>query len=346
MSIGPDARRALALHCMSDASPIGRACSFWRRVLRGPSPSARLLLYEELAPTMAAGIGIREGLRLTADRNRGAGRRAVELLESGLNLDVALSATMRAHPDVFSPIEAALVATGERTGRLDAAFRSAAAQIERERAMRNRLLQAFLYPLFLVHALVLMVGVLRMTAGNGSFVAFVLTAFAVLWLAILGSATLLAAFSGEPAFARAIGRVPVIGTAVRRAALARFARSFAALHGAGVGYEDCLRTSAAASGNALLGAQCEEAALAVRRGEPLSAALARVPFLPGEDRGLLVSGEQSGALEESARRLADLEDERFDVATKRAIALLPPILVILVGAAVFWFAYGALVPRF
>src|SRR6185369_14642803 len=124
-----------------------RVRSFWRRVLHGPSDGARIQIYEELAPTLTAGIGLREALRSTADRNSGAKRRAVLLLADGVDNNVALSAVMRANPETFTAIEAALVETGERTGRMDTAFRAASAQLERAKAVRARMWQSVSYPL-------------------------------------------------------------------------------------------------------------------------------------------------------------------------------------------------------
>ena len=321
-----------------DRGAMTRVRTFWRRALLGPSPGARIEIYEELAPTLGAGIGLREALRTTAERHGGIKRRTVELLADGVDRDVALSETMRANPDSFTPIEAALLATGERTGRLDVAFRGAAAQLERTRGVRNRLLQAVAYPLLLVHCFILMCSVVHMF-GGGSFLLVFVPSLVGFWGTIFVIASLHAANADRPGYARFVHRIPIVGRVVRAGALARFARSLAALHGGGVPYDESLRAAADAAGNAQLRADAALAIHALSQGAPLPVALAQMSSLPSDDRGLLVAGEQSGELEAAAVRVANLEDERFDVVVKRMASVLPGILVAVMGMLVAAYAF-------
>ena len=313
-----------------------RIRAFWRRVLTGPTLGARIEAYEEIAPGLGAGIGIREVLRTAAERHRGAKRRSIEILADGVAADRPLAATMLAHPECYSAIEAALVATGERTGRLDAAFRSAAAQLERERDTRNRLVQACAYPFVLIHCLILIpaLGLIAASRGVLAYLAFVVPALLLLWGSLFAVASVFAAFSHRVGFARFVDRLPIIGKVVKAAALARFARSLAALHGAGITYDESLRASAEASGHALIRADADVAIYAIRRGATFPVALDEMTSLPSDDRSLLVAGERSGELESAARRVAEMEDQRFEVVTKRAIAVLPSVLIGIVGVAV------------
>src|SRR5262245_22548887 len=224
-------------------TPMSRVRAFWRRTLRGPGTGARLEVYEELAPTLAAGIGVREALHMSADRHRGAKRRMLDLLADGLERNVPLSETMRTNPEVFTPIEAALVATGERSGRIDAAFADAAVQLERTRKVRNRIIQAIAYPVLLVHCFILMCSLVRMF-GGGSFLAIALPSLLAFWGGLFVLASVHAACAGRAGYARFVVALPVIGRVVRAGALARFFRSFAVLHGAGVAYEECLLVGA------------------------------------------------------------------------------------------------------
>lgn len=318
-------------------TPLSRVRAFWRRTLRGPGVGARIEIYEELAPTVGAGIGIREALAASAGRHGGAKHRALTLLLDGLGRDVPLSETMRRSPDAFSGLEAALVATGERTGRLDAAFRAAAAQLERTRSVRNRIVQAVSYPMLLVHCFILMVSIVGAANGH-SFVKTALPSFAAFWGGLFLLTSIHVALALEATYANVLAAVPIVGRVVRAGALGRFLRSFAALHGAGIAYEDCLRLSAAASNDGAVLADANAAARSLAGGAPLSEALGRMSTIPVDDRGLLIAGEQSGDLEAAANRAAGLEEDRFDVVLKRATALLPGCLVMLIGIAVGWYA--------
>src|SRR6185369_15752041 len=152
--------------------------------------------------------------------------------------------------------------------------------------------------------------------------------FALLWGGILVAASVHAALSGSRSYARFLQAVPVVGSTVRTGSLARFARAFSSLHGAGVPYDEALRIAAEASGNAVIRTDAAVAVHALARGATLPEALTTMSFLPSDDRGLLIAGEQSGELESAAERVATLEDQRFDVVMKRATALLPGFLVL------------------
>ena len=329
---------------MTDEPPGGalrRVRTFWGRILSGPPAAARIEIYEELAPSLAAGIGVREALDLAAGRHAGKKRRAVDLLADGVARDVPMSETMRGHPEAFSVLEAAILSSGERTGRLDVAFRTAAAQLDRQRATQNRLIQACTYPFVLLHCLILIpsLGLILPQHGLLGWLAFVIPALATLWLVLLGGISFVAAYSDRPAFARFAARIPIVGRAVTSSAIARFARSLGALHGAGVTYDESLRIAAETSGNALLMEESRAAVLVLRTGGTFPDALGRLRTIPHEDQGLLLAGEQSGELEASAKRVAELEEERFEVVTKRAIAVLPTVLVGIVGLAVAVIAF-------
>ncbi len=315
---------------------------FWRRVLRSPSPRARIEVYGELAPLVAAGIGVRDAVRREAERHSGAKRRLLAALDDGLARDVPPSETMRAHPEVFSALEAAIVATGERTGRLDVAFREAARQIERAKATRDRTIQACIYPLFVLHFLIagMTLGTIAASRGMGAYFAFVVPTLALLWGAILGAVSVHAGLAPRPGYERFLRALPVVGRIRRASGLARFARAFSALHGAGVPYDACLRTAADASGDAALREETYRVAPDVARGDPLPSILSRIASLPPDTVTFLAAGEHAGDLEMSLARVADMEDERAEVAVRRLLSVLPGILIAIVGLIVAWVVIG------
>ncbi len=335
--------RASNLVTMNDgATPRTLVRTFWRRTLFGPSIGARIRIYEELAPSLAAGIGLKEALHSAADRSAGSRGRALRLLADGLDRDVPLAVTMRANPDVFTPIEAALVATGDRTGRMDVAFRAASTQLERALAVRDRVRHAVAYPLLLVHCFILMASFVRMCFGH-SFLLMAVPSFVVLWSAILFGVSLHVAKAGDAGYARLVRRLPLFGPVVRIGSLSRFTRVFGALYGAGVTYAEALPLAGEASGDAAVASEVGLAADALTRGATFAEAISLVASIPTDEMGLFLAGEKAGDLENAALRVSVLEEARFDVAVNRMSAMLRNGLVLLMGLAVglyaMWF-YG------
>jgi type II secretory pathway component PulF len=199
---------------------------------------------------------------------------------------------------------------------------------------------------FVLHFLFAVMAFVRWTGGNGGFLLAFVPPFLLLWTAIFLAVSLHAGLRGGRGYARFLESIPALGRALRAASLARFARAFQTLHGAGVSYDETLRVAAEASGHAAIAADSEEARTALLRGEPFPSALERMRSIPSDDRGLLVAGEQSGDLEAAAGRVAQMEEDRFEVAAKRAFSLLPGVLMILVGAAVAWFVFSFYLSRY
>ncbi len=326
----------------TDREPRKRAAAFWRRVLSGATPRARLDLYTEIASMTAAGIAVRQALRFIAERQHGARRRLAQALSEPAERGESLSSGLRAHPELFPPIETELVAAGERTGRVDAAFRATAAQVERTLALRNRVISAALYPLFLVHfgIVVLSIPLVGMQRGLGAWLLFVVPVLLLLWGALGAAVTAHVAFAESPRYGRALFAVPVLGRALRAAALSRFLRALSALHGAGVQFDEALLAAGAAAGNGVLREEARAAARLTASGESLTVALAGVATLPRESLAQVAGAEQSGDLESALLRVADLEQERADASATRATALLPGCLVALVALGVAWVAYA------
>jgi len=98
---------------------------------------------------------------------------------------------------------------------------------------------------------------------------------------------------------------PLRGTLTRRAGLARFYRVLELCVRAGVDFPVALETAAEATGNRVMIGQLMEAAVRVRRGQPLYDALVACRFMTRETLGLLSSAEAAGSFDETLPRMVD-----------------------------------------
>lgn len=327
---------------------VPRVTAYWRRVFSGPGPARRQALYEELASMVRAGIGLREALGSLLDHVGNRDAAFLSPLARTVDRGEPLAPAMRADPDMYTALEASLVASGERSGHLDDALRSLAQQMERRVRLRNSVIGASLYPAIVVHVGILLptypIIVLVMKAGAGTYWAFVLLSLTLFWGSLIGGLSYHGAQSGTAAYGRRLARLPVIGAAAKSAALARFCRAFGALHGSGCGMDVALEESGRASGNGWLRDQFLAAVGAVRTGGSLSEALAPIDGLPREMLAAIETGEKTGSLSETMARLAKLNEERLETSMERVARLLPAILILIVAipVAIFvmWFALG------
>jgi len=128
--------------------------------------------------------------------------------------------------------------------------------------------------------------------------------------------------------------IPVIGPLIRKMTAARFARSFAALYGAGVPIASALGMSGEASGNHLLEQRSRVMVPALERGVPLSRAMDASGFFPPMFIGMISTGESTGNLDQMLDKAADFYEEEARHATTQLVVILGVVLLIVAAILV------------
>jgi type II secretory pathway component PulF len=309
-----------------------------------------------LAALLEAGLPLEQALEVAA---KGAARADVSAGLEDLRRTVRgggrIAEGVRAHPALFPPVAAGLLAAGERGGQLADAARRLADGLEREGALRASVVAAVTYP-----ALLALVG----TGATGILLGFVLPKFVGL-LAEAGarlplSTSILLAFSKlvtsygwvtaallvtgavllwrrrrSPAGRERIDawllRVPMVGGLRARYASAQVARTLATLLAGGVPLLTALEVAVQSVTDAAVSADLNAAHAAVRRGDALSGALSRGRGFPHVLVRLVEVGERTGELDAMLLRAAALMEAELERRLGRAVALLEPLLVLFFG---------------
>ncbi len=333
-------------------------------------PATELILFcRQLSTLLKAGVPLLRALDGLAESatHRGFARvlRAVqETLASGRELSFA----MQAHPKVFSEFMISSVRVGEVTGRLPEAFAGLYKQLSFEKENREAVTTALRYPMT-----VLVVAAAALTAVN----IFVIPAFAKAYAglkaqlplltrmlitmsdffvlywplllagvigSIVGLRLWIATTNGRRVWDGFLLRIPIIGTLLHKAAIARFTKSFAIALDAGVPIIDALAAAVATTGNVVIAARIAGLRDGMERGETLSrAARATGAFTPIVLQMIAV-GEETGALGEMMNEVAEHYGREVEYAIKSLGSQLEPILIILLGGFVLVFALGVFLP--
>jgi general secretion pathway protein F len=103
---------------------------------------------------------------------------------------------------------------------------------------------------------------------------------------------------------------------------------------AGVEFIKALRLSTGLIRNESLRESLEEAAVQIREGRKIADAFSRVHFLPSMIPSMIRVGEESGRLKEIFLEIHQIFDERFKNSVKRALTLLEPLIIIVMGMVV------------
>jgi type IV pilus assembly protein PilC len=313
----------------------------------------------QLALMHRSGITLLAALRTVADTARRASmarlwRRVADRIEAGSTLGDALAA----HPRQFSPLTYQLIRSGEHSGTLDQAMLRAADHLERRRTLRATLLQALFYPSIVI-ALTIAVSAFMvmqvipaletflqgfhrrlppLTAALLGFSHWLRLYFPLLAVAALVTLSLIALFNRLDAarlfFDRVLSRVPFVGRARTLATTAEFARTISVLLASGIDIVSALRLAEGVMGRPLARRSVAATREAILAGHTFSEGLAGSPaFLPMLARMAMV-GEQSGALDEVLRDVADFHETELKDLIRRASILVEPVVTILVGTVV------------
>ncbi len=285
-------------------------------------------------------------------------------LESGIELSMSFAQ----HVNVFDAFFVAMVRVGEMTGRLEEVFMRLFKHLEFEVFMRQQVKSALRYPMFVMIAMIAAVATINV---------MVIPAFATVFKSFgaelplatrillatsnftlqYGWALALAVVAGAVAFTRwkatPAGKlqwdrfqlsIPIAGKIVRKATLARFARSFALALKSGVPVEQALSVVAQTAENAWLAKRIEGMRESVERGESiLRAAIAAGVFTPVVLQMIGV-GEETGAVDELMEEVADLYSNEVQYELKTLGQQIEPIMIVFLGVLVLVLALGVFLP--
>ena len=287
-----------------------------------------------------------------------------ESLDSGRELSMSLAR----HPKVFTPFYLAMVRVGEMTGRLEEVFLRLYDHMEFERFMREQVKSALRYPMFVILAMAVAMFVVniwvipafakvfegfgaalplmtRILIGFSNFmVAWWPTVLGAIVVAIFGFRSWLNTRRGRYLWDKFKMRLPIAGKIVRKATLARFARSFALASRSGVPIIQALGTVAQTVDNEYIAEKVDGIRNSVERGESvLRASLASGAFTPVVLQMIAV-GEESGSLDEMMEEISGLYQSEVEYELKTLAQQIEPILIVLLGAMVLVLALGIFLP--
>lgn len=328
-----------------------------------------LLFTRQLYTLMKAGVPIMRALAGLQESSANPAMKAVlRSLRESLDSGRELSVSMARHPRIFTPFYLAMVRVGEMTGRLEEVFLRLFDHMEFERFMREQVKSALRYPSFVILAMVAAMFVVniwvipafaKVFSGFGAELPLMtriligFSNFMVDWWHLLLGAIAAAGFAFKSWIGTVRGRylwdklkmrIPIAGKIVRKATLARFARSFALASRSGVPVIQALTTVAQTVDNAFIAAKVERMKDQVERGESvLRAAISSRAFTPVVLQMIAV-GEESGSLDEMMEEISVMYQSEVEYELKTLSQQIEPILIVALGAMVLVLALGIFLP--
>ncbi|HDQ92628.1 MAG TPA: type II secretion system F family protein [Synergistetes bacterium] len=326
------------------------------------------VLFRQLATMISAGINLGSALDIlvaqTTNRRLASSVKEVKrLVDSG----ISLSAAMRTQK-VFNVLMISIVRAGEEGGVLDSSLDRLAVFLEKQEALRSKIVSAISYPAVVMSFSLLVVYILvtfivprfaRVFNSMGIELPTVTTLIFnfALWMGekwyvmVLGFIAFIVTIiilnkmaSTKPYMDRIKLKLPIVGDIVYKAIMARSNRTLSALVEAGVPILMSLEMTSEVAGNFVIQDAYEKMRESARRGQALGETAAKSKVFPLMVAHMITVGEQTGRLEEMLAKIADWFEMELDEKIKRLTSIIEPILIIFVGGIVALVASAIFLP--
>ena len=285
-----------------------------------------------------------------------------------------LAAAMARHPRVFDQLYSNMVDAGETGGILDLILQRLSTFIEKIVKLKRDVISAMIYPAAVIVMAIAAVAVImvfvipqfqaiflgllgpgeqlplptRIVVGISAFLAswggFVILA------AIIGSVVGLRFYYKTPSGRRVLDKlllkIPLIGSILRKVAVARFARTLSTLLSSGVPILQSLDITARTAGNVIIEEAITTVRAGVERGENFADPLRATEVFPHMVAQMIGIGEQTGALDAMLGKIADFYEQEVDSAIANLLTMIEPILIGFLGVTIGSIVIAMYLPLF
>lgn len=331
-----------------------------------------VMFTRQLSAMVSAGVPLLRALNSLEQHTESASlKKVLAVIIKDVEGGAALADALAKHPNAFSDVYINMVRAGEAAGILDEILKRIALQQEKNATIRKKVKSAMTYPMVLIFITILaffglmlfvipQIGKILQDLGGPDAklpaltegmlaLSGVLTSY---WFIILplfmggvvGILRYIKTPKGKAIFHHLILKMPGVKAIVMKVAIARFARTFAALMGAGVAVLEALNVTAHAVGNVVYEQALIDAAEAVKNGDTLSSVIEKNQLFPAIVAQMLAVGEETGQTDTVLLKVADFYEEEVDVAIDGLSSIIEPVMIVVMGSMVGLIAASVMGP--
>ena len=314
----------------------------------------------QLATMMKAGLPLMQAFDIVAKGHSNASMTKLLMdIRGDIEQGTSMADAFAKHPKYFDRFYSNLVRAGEAGGVLESLLDKLATYKEKTQAIKKKVKSALTYPAAVLVVAIALVIVMMMfvlpefgKVYDGMGVALpALTQFmmnisdffvAYGWLVIIGLIGSVVGFyqwlQRSPKLQKRVDalllKMPIFGGIVRKATIARWARTTSTLFAAGVPLVETLDSVAGASGNIIYEEATQEIRSKVNQGISLTSGMVATDLFPNMMVQMASIGEESGALDDMLNKAAEFYEDEVDNAVPQLSSLMEPIIMVVLGGIV------------
>ncbi|OGI60457.1 hypothetical protein A2641_00270 [Candidatus Nomurabacteria bacterium RIFCSPHIGHO2_01_FULL_37_25] len=336
------------------------------------SVNEQIILTKNLSGMIKAGLSLNRALSILKKQTKNYTlNNILTSLSDDINSGDTLSVGLSKFPNVFSNLFVSMTRAGEESGNLAGALSDIETNLEKSHSLTKKIKGALIYPGVILSAM-LVIGVLMFAFlvptlastfkelgvdlplstrsiifignffSNNLILTFLIMIGAGFGLYFLFRAKFMAKYVDY-----IIVRIPVIGTLARELNTARTARTMSSLLFSGVSILRAVEITEDVVQNIYYKKVLNEAKIAVEKGAPFSRAFEENSLLyPVMMSEMVQVGEETGKLSDMLLQIASFYEEEIENKTKNLSTIIEPLLMIVIGSGVGFFAISMISPLY
>ncbi|GHF79595.1 type II secretion system F family protein [Thalassotalea marina] len=323
-------------------------------------PADIATITRQIATMLGAGVPLVQTIEMIGKgHNNGNMQKLLGDIGNKLQSGIPLSECLRDHPRYFDGLYCDLVHSGEQSGSLETIYDRIATYKEKAEALKAKIKKAMTYPIAVLVVAAIVTSILLIfvvpvfkeifDSFGAELPAFTLLVLAIsefmqsYWYIGLGI-VFVAGFLFKRAHLNSrkfrdnvdknILKLPVVGDLLKKAAVARYARTLSTTFAAGVPLPDALESAAGASGNAVFRDAILEIRSEVSSGMQMNLAMRNCNIFPDMVIQMVAIGEESGAVDDMLAKVATVYEQQVDDAVDSLTSLLEPMIMAVLGVVI------------
>lgn len=338
----------------------------------GPSSAEKMFFTRNLQIMISAGLPLPRALETLSNQAKNKKfKKALLAIKEEIIRGKSFSDSLIGFPEIFSPLFQNMIKVGEEGGTLEDVLKTLTLQLERENDLKSKIKGAMVYPAVILCAMfgigiLMMVTVVPKLAETFkelnaelplttklviNFAAFLTKRW---YLAIAAVLALFFFFrqalksnEGKKIFDKIVLKIPVFSPIIKNTNSAYTARTLSSLITAGLSLPKSLEITSGTLGNIYYRKALEEAIEKVKKGGKLSDALKDYQDIYPQTLIQMISvGEETGETSDVLAKVASFYEEEVSNTTKNLASIIEPVLMIIIGAVVGFFAVSMIQPMY
>ncbi len=330
------------------------------------------LFTRQLATMMKSGVPLLQAFDIVG---KGHDNPKVAKLLFDIKTDVetgsSLQQAFRKYPLFFDDLYCNLIGAGESAGILDSLLDRLATYQEKIQAIKGKIKSALFYPIsiivvaFVITAVIMIFVIPAFKELFSSFGAnlpaptLILMGisdyFVAYWYLIIGGTVggIYTFFyfwkrskKMQDAMDRIMLKLPVFGTLIRKASIARWSRTLATMFAAGVPLVEAFDSVAGAAGNVVYFDATKQIQRDVMNGNSLTSAMTETGVFPSMVLQMVTIGEEAGSLDAMLSKVADFFEAEVDDAVEALSSLMEPVIMVVLGTLIGGMVVAMYLPIF